>query len=165
MKDTSNMRPDAVLVERLAGGGKARVTLCDSIVEGQDAEGNTSFDFERYSMETVWRDDLAAHVEASFDKWLAALKAAEESELATAIRTKRDRLLADSDAQVTIDRALKVEIPDTITTVTMLTSVKELFGALNDTLNGAWADYRQALRDVPQQPGFPRNVIWPTKPE
>lgn len=29
----------------------------------------------------------------------------------------------------------------------------------------AWAAYRQALRDVPSQDGFPRNVNWPTKPE
>lgn len=29
----------------------------------------------------------------------------------------------------------------------------------------AWASYRQQLRDIPQQSGFPNNVIWPTKPE
>ena len=29
----------------------------------------------------------------------------------------------------------------------------------------AWAVYRQALRDVPQQEGFPENVIWPERPE
>ena len=28
----------------------------------------------------------------------------------------------------------------------------------------AWAAYRQALRDVPQQDGFPSNVEWPSKP-
>lgn len=28
-----------------------------------------------------------------------------------------------------------------------------------------WAPYRQALRDVPQQPGFPDNIQWPAKPE
>lgn len=28
-----------------------------------------------------------------------------------------------------------------------------------------WRDYRQALLDVPQQPGFPDNITWPTKPE
>ena len=28
-----------------------------------------------------------------------------------------------------------------------------------------WAVYRQALRDVPQQAGFPHDVVWPTKPE
>lgn len=28
----------------------------------------------------------------------------------------------------------------------------------------AWATYRQALRDVTAQAGFPHNVIWPVKP-
>jgi hypothetical protein len=28
----------------------------------------------------------------------------------------------------------------------------------------AWANYRQALRDVPQQEGFPYSIIWPAKP-
>ncbi len=28
----------------------------------------------------------------------------------------------------------------------------------------AWAAYRQELRDLPQQEGFPENVVWPTKP-
>jgi hypothetical protein len=40
---------------------------------------------------------------------------------------------------------------------------------LNDTpLDNAakiqWTAYRQALRDVPSQAGFPHNVVWPTKP-
>ena len=29
----------------------------------------------------------------------------------------------------------------------------------------AWAIYRQALRDITSQKGFPENVVWPTKPE
>lgn len=29
----------------------------------------------------------------------------------------------------------------------------------------AWAAYRQALRDLPQQAGFPWQVTWPTPPE
>jgi hypothetical protein len=28
----------------------------------------------------------------------------------------------------------------------------------------AWASYRQALRDVPEQAGFPHDVAWPAKP-
>lgn len=27
-----------------------------------------------------------------------------------------------------------------------------------------WATYRQALRDIPQQAGFPTNVQWPVEP-
>lgn len=29
----------------------------------------------------------------------------------------------------------------------------------------AWANYRQALRDIPNQTGFPWEVLWPTPPE
>jgi hypothetical protein len=37
--------------------------------------------------------------------------------------------------------------------------------ALSDTtLSSEMAAYRQALRDVPAQAGFPTSVTWPTKP-
>jgi len=29
----------------------------------------------------------------------------------------------------------------------------------------AWATYRQALRDITAQAGFPTDVVWPTKPQ
>lgn len=32
------------------------------------------------------------------------------------------------------------------------------------TDHAAWASYRQALRDVPQQPAFPESVVWPDPP-
>ena len=34
-----------------------------------------------------------------------------------------------------------------------------------DSTSDLWAPYRQDLRDIPEQPGFPWNVVWPTKPE
>lgn len=37
--------------------------------------------------------------------------------------------------------------------------------ALTEERAMAWAAYRQALRDVPQQSGFPASVDWPDKPE
>lgn len=27
-----------------------------------------------------------------------------------------------------------------------------------------WSAYRKALRDIPEQSGFPDEVVWPTKP-
>ena len=33
------------------------------------------------------------------------------------------------------------------------------------TMTQAQIDYRQALRDVPQQEGWPTDITWPTKPE
>lgn len=58
-----------------------------------------------------------------------------------AIRQERDLLLTQSDWTQAID----VE----------LTVLKKK----------AWADYRRALRRVPQQFPTGRNVVWPTKPE
>lgn len=34
-----------------------------------------------------------------------------------------------------------------------------------DNVSSAWAAYRQGLRDVPSQAGFPWSVQWPTQPE
>ena len=31
----------------------------------------------------------------------------------------------------------------------------------NTTIPAEWATYRQALRDIPQQPDFPTNINWP----
>lgn len=37
--------------------------------------------------------------------------------------------------------------------------------ALSDnTMTPEWASYRQALRDITGQTGFPYSVTWPTKP-
>jgi len=60
-----------------------------------------------------------------------------EEQLATAARSQRDRLLAESDW---------TQVPDA------------------PVDQQAWAEYRQALRDVPDQTGFPTHIDWPTKP-
>jgi len=36
--------------------------------------------------------------------------------------------------------------------------------ALADRITDEWRVYRQALRDVPLQSGFPSSVTWPTEP-
>ena len=56
-------------------------------------------------------------------------------------RAKRDRLLAESD-WVTIRAA------DT-----------------GDPVPTEWQTYRQALRDIPEQTGFPEEIEWPQEPE
>lgn len=35
---------------------------------------------------------------------------------------------------------------------------------LDATTKSAWAAYREALRSVPQQSGFPTTITWPTAP-
>lgn len=38
------------------------------------------------------------------------------------------------------------------------------WGDLSEEEKKAWAEYRRALLDVPNQAGFPSDVVWPTKP-
>ena len=33
-----------------------------------------------------------------------------------------------------------------------------------EATRSVWATYRQALRDIPAQPGFPDEITWPTSP-
>jgi len=61
-----------------------------------------------------------------------------EEQLAAQARTQRDALLSQSDW---------TQVPDA------------------PVDQAAWAEYRQALRDVPQQAGFPTEITWPVKPE
>jgi hypothetical protein len=37
--------------------------------------------------------------------------------------------------------------------------------ALTETQVNSWREYRQALRDITEQSGYPRNINWPVKPE
>jgi hypothetical protein len=37
-------------------------------------------------------------------------------------------------------------------------------GPLTQQQQEQWATYRQALRDITTQSGYPANIIWPTKP-
>ena len=56
---------------------------------------------------------------------------------ASEVRAQRDALLAETDWTQVSDAPVNAQ---------------------------AWADYRQALRDVPEQPGFPGDIEWPAKP-
>jgi hypothetical protein len=43
-------------------------------------------------------------------------------------------------------------------------SETDWWGASDLIMTDAQTAYRQALRDVPSQEGFPDNISWPTKP-
>ena len=82
-------------------------------------------------------------------------------EMADQVRQQRDALLAESDRHMTLDN-IGLQIPDKISTIA---SVADVIAGFAAAVSGPWATYRQALRDIPKQPGFPRTVEWPAKPE
>ena len=40
----------------------------------------------------------------------------------------------------------------------------DFHGLTDNTMSEAMTTYRQALRDIPEQDGFPNEIIWPTEP-
>ena len=69
-------------------------------------------------------------------------------------RKIRNRMLDKSDAQMSLDRIGL----NTSSTTAFLTSLKNIFD--ND-----WAVYRQHLRDITAQEGFPFNIDWGISPD
>ena len=69
---------------------------------------------------------------------------------------------AQKDAKTAADNAA-LEATERATRNQLLKETDH-FGLVDVTTAEAMTAYRQALRDVPQQEGFPHTIIWPTKP-
>ena len=79
---------------------------------------------------------LTADEETARDAEEAAWTADADNRAAARVREDRNALLAETD-----------------------------YLALSDvTMSSAWTTYRQNLRDIPAQSGFPNSVTYPTKP-
>lgn len=77
--------------------------------------------------------------------WIVSDASAQEIEQRTkdkaaSVRSERNRLIAECDWTQLSD------------------------APLNSLQKADWTQYRQELRDVPQQVGFPHEVVWPNKP-
>ena len=129
----------------------------DLVLEGQPATGGTVYQYSQYAgveqidgkwytkyvLGPIFTDRAAVVSESPGGINIPAATAAEQeaeykanmdANKATAMRADRNKRLAESDwTQVADSSANKA----------------------------TWATYRQALRDVPAQSGFPWNITWP----
>jgi hypothetical protein len=94
---------------------------------------------------TINNDDLLAAMAIAGDvaAYVPPTQAELDATLSEELRGERDSLLAEVDAFV--GNPLR-------------------WATLSAEQQDAWAVYRQALLDVPQQAGFPNDVVWPVKP-
>lgn len=149
-------------------GNLIEVVFFDDIEEvtrtEEDGTEYTIYSYYVYKMQIVNRDDLETYINDNIDTWLQLAKNNFIAEKAAEIRAIRDKLLADSDKHVLIDR-LGIVVPEEINAATMLTVLKDLFSSLGNVLNGNWSKYRQELRDITKQENFPFDVEFPTNPE
>jgi hypothetical protein len=128
----------------------------DVVFEGPQATGGTVYQFSmrqgveqidgkwftKHVLGPIFTDRPATETEPAQTaaEQEAAYKAQKDAEQSKAMREQRSQKLKETDWVV----------------------VKHL--ERNENIPGAWEVYRQALRDVPTQQGFPWNVTWPEEP-
>jgi hypothetical protein len=125
----------------------------DPIFEGPQATGGTVYQYSmrqgveqqsdgkwytKYVLGPIFTDttDAEGNVVTAAEQE-AAYKAMKDAEQAERVRADRNKRLADCDWTQLADSPVD---------------------------KAAWATYRQALRDVPAQAGFPWTINWPTQP-
>jgi hypothetical protein len=123
----------------------------DPVFEGPQASGGTVYQYSQYDgieqvegkwytkyiLGPIFTDTTVDGVTTTAAEAEAAYKATKDAEQAKNVRTSRNDLLTKCDW---------TQIADSTADKTV------------------WATYRQALRDVTAQDGFPWNVIWPEQP-
>jgi hypothetical protein len=123
----------------------------DVVFEGPQATGGTVYQFSmpngveqiegkwytKHILGPVFTDTTVDGVTTTAAANEAAYKAAKDAEQANAVRQTRGDKLKDSDWTQLADSTAD---------------------------KAAWATYRQALRDITGQQGFPWTITWPTQP-
>ncbi len=147
---------------------KAIIRFAENVIEKvieatEEEEQQTVYEYDSYTLEVKNRADLEKDISANYDCWLKKAKQIEHDEFAAEVRAKRDALLAETDKEFALDR-INLNIPEKVTASSMLNAIKDIFTVLRSVCNGEMAKYRQALRDIPEQEGFPYNVKFPAKP-
>jgi hypothetical protein len=122
----------------------------DAVFEGPQATGGTVYQhsqadgveqidgkwYTKYVLGPVFTDGETTATEQE-----VAYKAAKDADQAKSVRQSRDDKLKETDWIVIKNLESNANIP------------------------GVWEVYRQALRDIPTQEGFPWTITWPVEPQ
>ena len=126
----------------------------DVVFEGPQATGGTVYQYSQASgveqiegkwytkhiLGPVFTDTTDEGVTTTAAEHETAYKASKDTEQAKSVRQSRDDKLKECDWIVIKNLEVNANIP------------------------GAWEVYRQALRDIPSQAGFPWTITWPDAP-
>ncbi len=126
--------PSAFSVERI-GEHSALVTFAENAAEVENGESK-AWNADAYELVTAWTPTLHTRIEADYTAWLGHAKDLDYDKVALDVRKKRDELISATDYLMAADYPITAE---------RRTEIEA---------------YRQALRDVPEQVGFPYDVAW-----
>lgn len=147
MKVSGRIKPEKQF-RIIRNGPECRVEFFTNIVGKQIVDGMTglavpSWEYEKYTLNVSYSPNLGAEIETHFQTWLQKAKDAETEIEKENIRRQRDELLNMADLKY---------------------CNSELWARMSSGQKQAWAMYKQALRDIPIQKGFPYATEWPQIP-
>ncbi len=170
MKHESDLKPKNKFEIENINDNRCEVVFFDleSIEEekrtDENGEEKVFYKYLAYRQSMSYNENLKEYLEENYNTLLNTAKNLDYEKFANLVREKRNSLLQESDKEMVLDR-LGFEIPETITMGSVLSILRSFFDTLSSLKNGEWAEYRQKLRDITKQDGFPYNVDFPTKPE
>lgn len=145
MKAKSTVFPEKFKIEKKED--VCELVLCDTenvteIEEIMDDKTVISYEYEMYRINVMYRENLSEDLSDAkiYGQYLEFVKSEEYNQLASEVRNKRTELLNGTDWTQVAD----VDLAD---------KEKEEYKV-----------YRQELRDITKQEGFPYDVVFPNEP-
>lgn len=165
MKQESNLMPTKKYKIENVNGDVCELVLFDlqsiekkEIADKETNEKLTSYLYNSYRVKMPYSPKTEEYVYKNYDKLLENAKVQEYNRMANLVREKRNKLLQESDKEMILDR---LDIPKDITISNIVPVLKSFF----ESMNSNWTTYRQELRDITKQTGFPYDVKFPEKPQ
>ena len=160
----SDIKPNKVLIENILNGKCDIVFNDDSSLHDVTPHCKSKrikYTFNSYRIQTNYRESLETELknDNNIEIWLSKLRNDYYNQKAQEVREKRNELLKETDAEMCLDR-MGLKIPEGSTFSSWITFFKDLGKAIS----GDMAKYRQELRDITKQAGFPYNVVFPVNP-
>lgn len=133
----SNLKLAELEAEQLTGATANLIYRANITEKTRDIDGvaQTFYTFDEYRTVAAFDEGMELT-----EAWAGYIVARDKERTAARVRAERDELLAASDKYILSD------IP-------------------TETTKTVWKEYRQSLRDIPENDGFPYNVVFPTKPK
>ena len=154
-KTIYSSRPSAYEIK---DGDTGQKIICfrQNIDEVTTEEG-VQYTADEYTLTVTDTQMLEERIADNIEAWREKAIKEDYDRAAAEVRAIRDRMLADSDKEMVLDR-MGLEVPTGVSFTAWLDFLKKIGAAVS----GEMARYRQELRDIPKQEGFPYSVVFPT---
>ena len=159
MRAKTNFAERPLAYEIKDGDAGQKIICFRQNIEEVTTEEGVQYTADEYTLTVTDTQMLEKRIADNIDAWREKAMKEDYDRAAAEVRAIRDKMLAESDKEMVLDR-MGLEVPTGVSFTAWLDFLKKLGAAVS----GEMARYRQELRDIPKQEGFPYCVVFPTIP-